>query len=86
MVLNMSEVIVVGAGLAGLTAAILCARAGHEVRILERYKRVGGDPGHHPSVDSTPMLPIRMENLLGIELKPPQVTPTPTVHFFGSSG
>ncbi len=82
MVLIMSEVIVVGAGLAGLSAAILCARAGHAVRVLERYKRVGGDPGHHPSVDSTPMLPDRMGKLLGIELKPPQVTPTPTVHFF----
>jgi flavin-dependent dehydrogenase len=78
----MSEVIVVGAGLAGLTAAILCARAGHEVRVLERYKRVGGAPGHHPSVDSTPMLPERMGKLLGIELKPPQITPTPTVRFF----
>jgi hypothetical protein len=78
----MREVIVVGAGLAGLTAAVNCARAGHEVRVLEKYDRVGGDPDHHPSVDSTPLQPERMGALLGLELGPPQVTPTPTASFY----
>ena len=44
----MSEVIVVGAGLSGLTAAINCARAGHEVTVLDRFKEVGGLPGCIP--------------------------------------
>lgn len=77
----MTEVVVVGAGLAGLTAAINCARAGHEVRVLERYDRVGGTPEHHPSVDSTPMRPELMGKLLGLELGPPHVTPTPSAAF-----
>lgn len=78
----MAEVVVVGAGLAGLTAAINCARAGHEVRVLEKEARVGGAPGHHPSVDSTPMRPELMGKLLGLKLEPPQVTPTPTAKFY----
>jgi flavin-dependent dehydrogenase len=69
----MSEVIVVGAGLAGMTAAIHCAKAGHDVRVLERYDRIGGLPDIHPSVDSTPMRPERLGPWLGFELKPPYV-------------
>ena len=38
----MSERIVVGAGLAGLCAAINLRREGHEVRVLERRDSVGG--------------------------------------------
>jgi phytoene dehydrogenase-like protein len=37
-----SDVIVIGAGLAGLTAALTAARRGHRVRILERLPRAGG--------------------------------------------
>ena len=77
----MPEVVIVGAGLAGLTAAISCARVGHEVRVLEKYKQVGGAPDHHPSIDMTPMLPDRMGKFLGLDLKPPHVTPTASVRF-----
>ncbi len=72
----MSEVIIVGAGLAGLTAAIHCARAGHDVRVLDRYDRIGGIAEIHPSVDVTPMRPERLGPWLGFELKPPYVTPS----------
>ncbi len=72
----MAEIAVVGAGLAGLVAAINCARAGHEVTVLEKYTKVGGEPENHPSVDSTPMMPDLLGACVGVELKPPQVTPT----------
>jgi hypothetical protein len=78
----MAEVVVVGAGLAGLTAAINCARAGHEVRVLEKQARVGGAPDHHPSVDGSPMRPKLMGKLLGLELGPPQVTPVSSAVFY----
>lgn len=32
------EVLIVGTGLAGLTAAVECVRKGHKVRVLERNK------------------------------------------------
>lgn len=83
----MSEVVVVGAGLSGLVAAINCSRAGHQVRVLEAQKEVGGDPVVHPGVDSTPMRPRRLGEFLGIELSPPQVTATPLLRadVFGKS-
>ncbi len=72
----MAEVTVVGAGLAGLVAAINCARSGHRVRVLERFERVGGDPYIRPAVDVTPMDPERLGSFIGVELEPPYVTPT----------
>ncbi|OFW59377.1 MAG: hypothetical protein A2W01_08930 [Candidatus Solincola sediminis] len=81
----MSEVIVVGAGLSGLTAAINCARAGHQVMVLERFKEVGGLPRVHPAVDATPMEPEALGRFIGVELKEPQVRPTESVgmHIYG---
>lgn len=38
----MSRITVVGGGLGGLTAAISCAEAGHEVRLLEAHEQLGG--------------------------------------------
>lgn len=40
------DVIVVGTGLAGLTAAIECIRKGHNVRVLERNATINtaGEP------------------------------------------
>ncbi len=77
----MAEVVVVGAGLAGLTAAICCARAEHEVLVLERYGRVGGDPEHRPSADSTPMDIAAMGTYLGLKMGPPQVQATSRLIF-----
>jgi len=69
------EVIVVGAGLAGLTAALNLARDGKEVTVLEKFPRVGGIPLAHPAVDVTPLEPDKLGEFIGVDLKPPQVTP-----------
>ncbi len=72
----MAEVIVVGAGLAGLVAAINCARSGHRVRVLEKRESVGGDPSIRPTIDVTPMEPEKLGRFIGVELPPPYVVPT----------
>ena len=38
----MSEITVVGGGIAGLTAAIACAEGGANVRLLEAHEALGG--------------------------------------------
>ena len=77
-----SEVLVVGAGPAGLLAALLAARAGHQVTVLEAAERVGGmaasfevagqrvDLGSHrlhPSI--APDLRAELASLLGDDLQ-----------------
>jgi len=76
MATESSEVIVAGAGLAGLVAALNLARDGHDVLVLEKYDRVGGMPQVHPAVDVTPMEPGPLGRFIGVELGEPQVTPT----------
>lgn len=49
------EALVVGAGPAGLVAAINLAREGFKVRILEKEKQIGGYPHWHPSAHDTPV-------------------------------
>ncbi|MHB8895425.1 MAG: NAD(P)/FAD-dependent oxidoreductase [Candidatus Geothermincolia bacterium] len=69
----MAEQIIVGAGLSGLVAAIILARKGYSVRILEKYKTVGAQPERWPMVDVTPMIPREMSRYLGIPIGEPQV-------------
>jgi phytoene dehydrogenase-like protein len=38
----MNRITIVGGGIGGLTAAISCAEAGHEVRLLEAHEQLGG--------------------------------------------
>lgn len=49
------DVLVVGAGPAGLVAAINLQREGFNVIVREKQARVGGEPGWHPSVHTTPV-------------------------------
>lgn len=83
----MAEQLIVGAGLAGLTAAITLARKGYEVRVLEKYKTVGAQPERWPMVDVTPFLPGKMSRYLGIEIGEPQVQPCRQLngYFWGES-
>lgn len=67
---------VVGAGLAGLTAAINLAREGREVVVLEKGKRVGGLAIYNPSPHGTPMDAGAMSRYTGIDLEPGMVRMT----------
>lgn len=66
----MAENIVVGAGLAGLVAAINMRREGSEVLVLERESRVGGSPLYHPSPEGTPVDLRALEAYTGIDIGP----------------
>jgi len=69
----LAEQIIVGAGLSGLVAAIILARKGYAVRVLEKYRTVGAQPERWPMVDVTPMIPREMSRYLGIPIGEPQV-------------
>lgn len=58
----MKEIIVVGAGPAGLVTAINLQKAGYAVSLWEKEKRIGGPPDWHPSVHGTP---VNIEALCG---------------------
>ena len=73
----MGEKIVVGAGLAGLCAAINLRRQGHEVRVLERRDGVGGPARDmvtgeltYVMADGTPMDTGKLAAYTGIDISP----------------
>ena len=82
----MAEQLIVGAGLAGLVAAITLARKGYDVRVLDKYKTVGAQPERWPMVDVTPMIPRAMSSYLDIPVGEPQVKPCKQLngYFWGS--
>lgn len=64
----MADVTIVGAGLAGMTAAINLARRGHAVRILEREARIGGSGLYHPSGQGSPLRLKELCSYIGIDI------------------
>ncbi|MFW6113520.1 MAG: NAD(P)/FAD-dependent oxidoreductase [Actinomycetota bacterium] len=73
----MREKVVVGAGLAGLSAAINLRRQGHEVRVLERRDGVGGPARDmvtgeltYVMADGTPMDTGKVASYTGINISP----------------
>lgn len=64
------EVTVVGAGLAGLTAAINLARDGFEVTVLEKEKRHGGRPEFRPDGAASPFDLAALQRYTGIDITP----------------
>jgi len=77
-----NEVIVVGAGLAGMTAALNLARDGKEVLVLEKYDQVGGMPNVRPAVDVTPFDVGPVGKFIGVELGAPQIVPCESWNFY----
>lgn len=76
------KAVIIGAGLSGLCAAITARKLGYEVHCVDRYNRVGGMPGAHPFVDSTPFDPVLMSRFLGVPIGEPQVGPCENFHVY----
>lgn len=64
------KVTIVGAGPAGLTAAVILKREGYEPIVYEAEKTYGGDPSWHPSVHGTPVNLDLLEDYTGIDFSP----------------
>lgn len=64
------ETTVVGAGLAGLTAAINLAREGRDVLVLEKEARHGGRPEFRPDGAASPFDLAALEAYTGIDISP----------------
>ncbi len=64
------KVHILGAGLAGMVAAINLGRHGREVLVIEGEQKIGGMHRHLPSVHTTPIDPAWMSEQVGIDLTP----------------
>ncbi len=62
------EKLVIGAGPAGLVAAINLNREGYYVTVQESQERIGGDPGWHPSIHGSPLALPGLWEYIGIDL------------------
>ena len=67
MAADKRDIIVVGAGPAGLVAAINLNREGFNVILREKHALIGGEPGFHPSVHGTPVDIPGLWDYIGID-------------------
>ena len=63
-------VTIYGAGMSGLVAAINLAREGYAVTVYEREEAYGGDTLYNPSTHTTPILPAKVSEYIGIDITP----------------
>lgn len=95
---NYSDVLVIGAGMGGMTAACLLAKVGLKVRVLEASHVPGGcsssyrrrryifESGATTLVGFDEHQPLAiLEKMLGIEISKTEITPSMTVHQNGVS-
>lgn len=73
---------IVGAGPAGLVAAINLKRQGYDVIIHEAESQVGGPPSWHPSVHISPIDFDLLEDFIGIDVRPAFKDVTPDMNYF----
>ncbi len=66
----MAKVLIVGAGLSGMVAAIHLAREGREVEVLEGHPGIGGMKDVHPSAHTTPIDVEYASRTLDMDLSP----------------
>ncbi len=78
------KVHIVGAGLAGMVAAINLAREGHQVTVLDAAKRIGDIHPYHPSAHTTPIDLDLIKNYVGIDITP-CLTPLNNVYVYADS-
>lgn len=64
------QITIVGAGLAGLIAAIDLARNGYDVTMLERAAHIGGAGAFHPSIHTTPINLEKAGHYTGVNVRP----------------
>ncbi len=69
------KAVVVGAGLAGLSAAVSARRLGYEVTVINMFSREGGVPQSYPTVDASPFDTELMSRWLGLPITGPYVAP-----------
>ncbi len=65
-----SEIVIYGAGMSGLVAAIDLARHGYQVTIHDREDGFGGDKTYNPSTHTTSIDVDRTSEYIGIDLSP----------------
>lgn len=61
---------ILGAGLAGMIAAIDLTRKGHEVLVLDKARGIGGAGPYHPSIHGTPIDIKKTSEYVGLDLSP----------------
>lgn len=64
----MKEILVIGAGISGMVAALELARKGHRVRVREKSEGPGQGAGAHPSVHTTGIDLKATSRCLGLDL------------------
>lgn len=65
-----SRIVVYGAGISGLVAAINLAREGFRVSVIEKQNRTGGSPLWHPSVHQQQFDVRKTSEYIGIDISP----------------
>lgn len=61
------ETIILGAGLSGMTAAIVLGKQGKKVKVIERANDIGGDLALHPSLHATPINIDKIQAWTGLD-------------------
>jgi len=66
----MKLIVIYGAGMSGLVAAINLARKGYTVIVHDREPGYGGDPRYNPSTHTTPIDVAQASRYIGIDVSP----------------